>query len=430
MEQSSYIYDLDDRPPLRFSLLYALQWAVIMFPVLIISAALPVKVLQLGPAEEVRFFQLTLLTSGFFTTVQCLWGHRYPVIDGPSTALLLTFLVLAPYGVPAIQGGAVLGGLLLIGTVLLIKPKRIIFYMTPNVVGTILMLIALTLLPYLSRLMTGTNPAAPGGSVLNFAMAIFLVLMMATMAHRFRGFLKTISLLVGMLIGTIIFYALELPSFKSLLDASWISIPSNVIPSQPVFALPVVIAFAVSYAAVVVNSIGSIQAIANVTSKDRLSKAVPRGLLMNGIGGVVCGFMGVIGMVSYSMSPGVVLSNRVASRFAVAFSGLVFMVAAFVPRLAALLALVPPPVVGAALCVAMGVQMGAALSIVTEGGMTQRDYYVVGLPVLLGSLLGFLPQSAIEAVPQLLRVLLGNGLIFGILLVLLLEHVLMRKERA
>jgi len=430
MEQSSYIYDLDDRPPLRYSLLYALQWAVIMFPVLIISAALPVKVLQLGPSEEVRFFQLTLLTSGFFTAVQCLWGHRYPVIEGPSTALLLTFLVLAPHGVPAIQGGAVLGGLLLIGAVLVIKPKRIIFYMTPNVVGVILMLIALTLLPYLTRLMTGANPAAPGGSILNFGVAILLVLLMATMAHRFKGFLKTISLLVGMLVGTVVFYALELPSFKAFLDASWISIPSNVIPSQPVFSLPAVIAFAVSYAAVVVNSIGSIQAIANVTSRDRLSTAIPRGLLMNGIGGVVCGLMGVIGMVSYSMSPGVVLSNRVASRFAVAFCGLVFVVAAFVPRLAALLALVPPPVVGAALCVAMGVQMGAALSIITEGDMDRRDYYVVGLPVLVGSLLGFLPQEMMNAVPQLLRALLGNGLIFGILLVLLLEHLLLRKERA
>ncbi len=430
MEQSSYIYDLDDSPPLRYSLLYALQWAVIMFPVLIISAALPVKVLQLGPSEEVRFFQLTLLTSGFFTAVQCLWGHRYPVIEGPSTALLLTFLVLAPHGVPAIQGGAVLGGLLLIGAVLVIKPKRIIFYMTPNVVGVILMLIALTLLPYLTRLMTGANPAAPGGSILNFGVAILLVLLMATMAHRFKGFLKTISLLVGMLVGTVVFYALELPSFKAFLDASWISIPSSVIPSQPVFSLPAVIAFAVSYAAVVVNSIGSIQAIANVTSRDRLSTAIPRGLLMNGIGGVVCGLMGVIGMVSYSMSPGVVLSNRVASRFAVAFCGLVFVVAAFVPRLAALLALVPPPVVGSALCVAMGVQMGAALSIITEGDMDRRDYYVVGLPVLVGALLGFLPQEMMNAVPQILRALLGNGLIFGILLVLLLEHLLLRKERA
>jgi uracil permease len=302
--------------------------------------------------------------------------------------------------------------------------------MTPNVVGVILLLIALTLLPYLTRLMTGAGAAAPSGSAAKFALGIILVLLMATLAHRLNGFLKTISLLIGMLIGTVAFYVLELPEFKALLEASWLSIPQDIIPSAPTLALPAMVAFAVSYVAVVVNSIGSIQAIANVTSKDRLSEAIPRALLLNGASGVVCGIMGVVGLVSYSISPGVVLSNRVATRFATAFAGMVFVLAAFLPRLAALLTLIPPPVVGAALCVAMGVQIGAALSIIAGGDMERRDYYVVGLPVLLGTLLGFLPQGLVETVPQILRVFIGNGLTFGIVLVMLLEHVLMRRERA
>ena len=40
MDKSSYIYDIDDRPPLRFALIYGVQWAIIMFPVLIIVTAL------------------------------------------------------------------------------------------------------------------------------------------------------------------------------------------------------------------------------------------------------------------------------------------------------------------------------------------------------------------------------------------------------
>ncbi|MFZ2445275.1 MAG: solute carrier family 23 protein [Syntrophobacteraceae bacterium] len=428
MEQSPYIYGIDDRPPIRYSFLYALQWAVIMFPVLVTAAALPAKVLGLGPAEEVRFFQLILLTSGFFTAVQCLWGHRYPVIDGPSTALLLTFLVLAPYGIPAIQGGTILGGALLMAAVLVVKPRRIIPWMTPNVVGVILMLIALTLLPYLSRLMAGVKPSAPAGSAVTFVLSIVLVLLMATLAYRLKGFLKTISLLIGMLIGTALFYAVELPIFTAFHEAAWLSFPSDIIPSRPAFTLPAMVAFAVSYVAVVVNSVGSIQAIANITTRDRMAEAIPRGLFLNGAAGVVCGLMGIIGTVSYSISPGVVLSNRVASRFAAAYGGIMFGLAAFFPRFAALLALVPPPVVGAALCAAMGVQIGAALSIIAEGGMERRDYFVVGLPVLVGTLLGFLPQGLVESVPQVFRVFIGNGLIFGILLVLLLEHVLMRAE--
>ncbi len=429
MENNQYTYDIDDKPPLRYVLLYALQWAVIMFPMLITSAAIPAQVLHFGPAGEVRFFQLVLLTTGLFTFVQCFWGHRYPVIDGPSTALLLTFMVLAPYGIPAVQGGTLLGGLLLTAAVLTVKPRRILRYMTPNVVGVILMLIALTLLPYMNSLMNGSTTGS-GASVLKFSLSVFLVLLMSTFAHRLKGFLKTVSLLLGMLIGTALFYALEPPDLKGLLDAAWVSFPSNVVPSRPAFTFAAAVAFAVSYVAVVVNSVGSIQAIANITSQERLPGSISRGLFWNGIAGVVCGLLGVIGLVSYSVSPGVVLSNRVATRFAVAWCGGMLVLAALVPRFAALLALVPAPVVGAAICSAMGVQIGAALAIILEKGLDRRDYYVVGLPIVLGTLVGFLPQDLVESVPQLLRVFLTNGLTFGIILVLLLEHILMPAQES
>ncbi|MGA2226213.1 MAG: solute carrier family 23 protein [Syntrophobacteraceae bacterium] len=427
MDKPEYIYDLDDHPPLRLALLYALQWAFIIFPVFIASAVLPARVLQLGPVEELRFLQLILLSSGFFTTIQCLWGHRYPLIEGPSTALLLTFIIIAPYGLPAVQAGAIAGGLLLMAAVIIVKPKRIIPVMTPNVVGVILMLISLSLLPYMGMLMSGAGSTAAGGSAEKFLLSVGLVLLMSTMAYRLRGFFKTLWLLLGMLIGTALFFALEHPSFSHLLSSSWLSIPQDIIPSRPQLTISAVVAFAVSYVAVAVNSIGSIQAIANLTNRDRLSAAIPRGLFINGVAGVFCGLMGIVGTVSYSMSPGIVLSMRVSSRFTLAWCGMLFILAAFIPKLGAFFTLVPAPVVGAALCTAMGIQIGAALEIIVNAGIEERSYYIVGLPVVLGTLIGFLPQNIVNELPQVFRVFLGNGLTFGILLVLFLEHVLMRR---
>jgi uracil permease len=60
--------------------------------------------------------------------------------------------------------------------------------------------------------------------------------------------------------------------------------------------------------------------------------------------------------------------------------------------------------------------------------MAARDYFVVGLPVLIGTMVGFLPAALMQAVPSSVRVFLGNGLIVGIVLVLVLEHLLMRKR--
>jgi xanthine/uracil permease len=422
-----YIYAIDDRLPLRHALIYGLQWTVIMFPGLIIVARLSGIALHVELEKEVRFFQLLLLTSGLFTIIQSLWGHRYPLLDGPSTALLLTLMVLAPYGIESIQGGLIAGSAILILMVVLGRLEKVIAYATPNVVGVILMLIAFSLLPYLTRIMTGVDGQHPHGDMVIFSFCLALVLVMAGFSHWFKGFWKTVALLLGMVVGTAFFALLGAPDYHDLQAARWVSLPSEVIPSWPRVYWPAVLAFACTYLAVVVNSLGSLHGIAHLTDEKRLPASVNRGIFINGAAGICCGLMGVVGMVSYSMSPGVILATRVSSRYATASCGLILIVAALVPKLAALLSLIPAPVVGAALFVAMGVQVGAGLGIVASGEMAGRDYFVIGLPVLLGTCVGFLQEDLLASLPIGVRVIFGNGLVLGILLVLLLEHVVLRK---
>lgn len=428
-EPSPYIYDIDEVPPVRYALLYGLQWAIIIFPSLIILATISGRALHLNTEQQVNFLQLILLTTGFFTAVQSLWGHRYPLLDGPSTALLLTFVVLAPYGIATIQAGTIFGGLLLIAVVLSGQLRRIVAYATPNVIGVILMLIAFTLMPYLIRSMIGADSTRPHGELGIFLLSFGLVLVIAALSHWLRGVWKTVALLLGMLLGTGLFGALGYIHWQAFTAARWVSAPGHWLPAVPHIYWPAMVAFAAAYLALLVNSLGSLHGIANVTHSQRLEESIPRGIFWNGMAGIVCGLLGIIGTVSYSFSPGVVLANRVASRFTVTYCGIILVLAAFVPKLAAFLALVPAPVVGATLCVAMGAQIGAGLALVTRNGeMASRDYFVVGLPVLLGTLVGFLPKPLVAAMPGAFQVFLGNGLIVGIFLVLFLEHLLLRKK--
>lgn len=428
MATPQYIYSVDDHPPLRYALLYGLQWAIIIFPALIVVTHLSGRALDLGGEAEIRYFQLVLLTTGILTVIQCLVGHRYPLLDGPSTALLLTFMTLAPRGIETIQGGTIAGGALLVALVAWGKLEKVIEYATPNVVGVILMLIAFTLLPHLIRSMTGMNAQRPEGEWAIFMVSLLLVLVAAAFSHWLAGFLKTISLLLGIVLGTALFASLGRVDWQLIAAAGWFSMPVPYAPIRPRFEWAAVAAFAVSYAAVAVNSLGSLHGVARITDSGRLGGSISRGMLFNGVGGILCGLLGLVGPVSYSMSPGVILANRVASRFAVAWCGGILIVAAFVPKLAAALALVPAPVVGAALCSAMGAQVGAGLAIVAGGAPTIREYFVVGLPLLIGTLVSFLPEAFMTSVTPSLRVFLGNGLIVGIFLVLLLEHVILRRR--
>ena len=422
-----FYYGLDERPPLWRGLLYGLQWALIMFPSVMLLASIAAEALQLTGSLRIAFFQRILLLSGCATVLQTLLGHRYPVQEGPSTALLLTFVVLAPQGLGTIQGGFLCGGLLLFAIGLLGWVGRLRRYFTPNVVGVILLLIAFTLIPQLVPRLLGVTPAHPGGEGAVFAAALLLILLISGLVSRLRGFLQTTAILLGILIGSLGFWAWGRVDLAPVGEAAWLALPGGLWAGMPHFSPSGVLASILAYVAVTVNAVGSIHGVAGVVGAEDLARRTDRGLAVTGLAGIAAAGLGVVGTVGFSTSPGVILVTRVASRYALTICGAILVAAGVVSRLSALLAAVPPAVVGAALCVALASQVGAAITAITAGGRTLsgRDYLVVGLPVLLGTLVAAAPARFFAGLPALLGTIIGNGLVLGILLVLFLEHVLM-----
>ena len=107
-------FGVNQFPPWPRTLIYGLQWLAVFLPTLLILSAVSSEYLGFQEVEKLLFFQRVLLTTGGIMILQTLWGHRYPLLDGPSSALLLTLLILAPGGMPAIQGGMVAGGIFLL----------------------------------------------------------------------------------------------------------------------------------------------------------------------------------------------------------------------------------------------------------------------------------------------------------------------------
>lgn len=432
MAAEPFFYALDERLPLWRGLVYGLQWALIMFPTVMMVAAIAAEALQLTGGARVAFFQRMLLLSGGATVLQTLVGHRYPVQEGPATALLLTFVVLAPQGLATIQGGFLCGGLLLFAIGMLGWTGRLGGYFTPNVVGVILFLIALTLIPHLLPRLLGVSPAYPSGEGAVFAAALLLILLITVLASRLRGFLQTTAILLGILAGSLGFWAWGRVDLALVGGAAWLALPGGLWAGTPHFSPSGVLASLLAYLAVAVNAVGSIQGVAGVVGAGEVARRMDRGLAVTGLAGVAAAGLGVVGTVGFSTSPGVILVTRVASRYALTTCGMILVAAGLMSRLSALLAAVPPAVVAAALCVALASQVGAAITAITAGSraLAGRDYLVVGLPVLLGSVVATAPARFFAGLPAVLGTIVGNGLVLGILLVLLLEHVLMGPSQS
>ncbi len=431
MAGEAFFYGLDERPPIGRALAYGLQWALIMFPSVTMLAAIAAEALPLGGSQRVFFFQRMLLLSGCCTLLQTLIGHRYPIQEGPSTALLLTFVALAPQGLATIQGGFLCGGLLLFAVGRLGWTGRLARYFTPNVVGVILLLIALTLIPHLVPRVMGVSPGHPAGEPAVFAASLLVILLITVLASRLRGFLQTTAIMLGIVLGTAAFWAWGRADFTPIGRAAWFSLPEELWAGVPRFSPSGVISSVLAYVAVAVNAVGSIHGVAGVVGPADVGRRTDRGLALTGLSGVAASALGVVGTVGFSTSPGVILVTRVASRYALTACGAVLIAAGLVSPLSALLAAVPPAVIGGALCVAMASQVGAAVAAITAGGrsLAGREYLVVGLPVLLGALVAAVPPRFFAGLPAVLGTIVGNGLVLGIVLVLLLEHALMPKGK-
>lgn len=424
------IYGLDDIPPWRRCLIYGIQWTLIILPTLTIFSAISSEYLGLHGGEKVLFFQRLLVTVGGVMILQTLWGHGYPLLDGPASALLLSFVILAPHGISAIQGGMMAGASLLV----LLSVCGLIRYLEPlftdNVIGVILILVALTLIPYLAPMVIGEGPGYPHGDPTVFGVSVLVMVAIALFSNWLIGFPKTISLLLGIVVGTLLMWILGRMDVGGVKEASWFSLPQPLFPALPGFSLSAAITFLVAYVAVIINGVGSMYSMGEVVGKRGMAGRINRGIAVTGLGGLMAGVLGVIGTVSFAFSPGVVLVTRVGSQFAVTVCGGLLLSLAFFPKFLAILASFPASVVGAAMITAMAAQIGAGISVLTRSGraLDGRDYMVIGLPVLMGGIVSILPQAFFAVFPSTVHALLKNGLVVGIVLVLALEHLLLRRR--
>ena len=431
MEEQTFQFQLNETPPFFKNLAYGLQWVMIAIPSVVFFSTLCGVALGLDPTAQIGFSQRLLIATGLMTIIQTLKGHRYPLLEGPSSAILVSFIVLAPYGLPVIEGGMIFGGLFLILIGIFKWFKWLSSLFTPHVVGIILVLVALTLLPFLYPLLIGMSKGYPYGELSIFGSSLLIIFFVSFISHWSRGFLQTTSMLAGILFGLILFLLKGGISLTVVKKSSWLALPFPFLGVWPSFYLPAILAMVCTYLAVMVNTVGSIQGISEIVGKEGLEDRIHRGIGMTGVGGLTAGLLGVAGLVSFSISPGVVLVSRVASRYVLTTSGVIMILCAFFPKLWALLTAIPPSVIASVLFVALSSQLMVGINVILSGkGKVKREeYFTVGLPILLGTMISIIPKPFFQLFPSVIASLVGNGLVMGILFSLLLEHVLFRQRK-
>ncbi len=417
-------FGLDDRPRAGQLLLYSLQWFVLSVAVVITALFIAVG----SPAEKVLYAQKVFAVMGVATIVQVLWGHKMPIVVGPASVLLVGIITaLASQGevvntnkiYTAVLVGGVAVAMLSVGRVL----ERIQRIFTPRIVVSILMLICFTLGP------TIRNLIFPAGDesrhIFGLWFTIIAIPAMAFAAARWRGVTSSLLVPLALLLGCVAYYSIY-GGFGEVFERYSSSEGQLLLPALE-FDWGIIIAFLFCFVALLINDIGSIQSLGAMLSTADTDKRCRRGVGITGLMNIVSGGLGVIGPVNYSMSPGVIASSSCASRYALLPAGAGLIICAFVPSLIAVMSSIPDTVIGVILLYLMGTQLAAAFHMLAADKcvLSFHDGLILGLPVMVSLLFCVVPM---EVIPSLLRPIIGNGFVMGVIVVLFLEHVVFRKR--
>jgi xanthine/uracil permease len=421
-------YSLDSRPGIFRTILYGLQWFAVTIPAVVIIGKVLAVITFPDSADQILYMQRLFFVTGAVMVIQPLFGHKLPLISGPSSVLLIGIIASSKSGGDAIYFSIFAGGLILSVISFTGGFSYLQRFFTTRVVSVILLLIAFTILPVIIDLIF-SGSSIP---VYNLAAVLFLCFVMYRLNSVMPGLWKPAVLIAGIITATILYRAAGYEGvYKGFgfIPASPFSGISFLYSPDP----GVMLSFLFCFLALAINDIGSIQSLRSIPGADgddTMERRVSRGMGITGLANAVSGFLGIIGPVNYSMSPGVIASTGCGSRFTVVPAGiLLFLLSAF-PGLVAFISDIPEPVVGIILLYLMGTQFSAGMMMISEKGEAVKfnEGIILGFPILLAVIISFLPGDAVSGLPRLLRPIIGNGFVMGVLCVIMLEHWIL-KER-
>lgn len=418
-------FGLNDKPRFRDMMLYSVEWFVLAVAVVITT----IFIAQGTPGEKVLYAQKMFVVMGGATLLQALFGHRMPLVVGPASVLLIGILTALASQGDTTNTDVIYTSILLCGALLaviaaggLLKYIQRIF--TPRIVVVIMMLLSFTLAGTIKNLIFPAHLTEQHTFGLIFT--VVAIPLMALLSTRLRGIVKSLVIPTSLLVGTVIYY-LRFGGFNEALARFSEPSGSLIIPNLE-FNWGIITAFVFCFIALLINDVGSIQALGSMVKASDMNRRVNRGVFLTGVLNFVAGGLGVIGPVNYSLSPGVVAGSRCASRYTIMPAAILLIICGLIPQMVAVFAAIPDTIIGVILLYLMGTQLAAAFHVMVaeRNVLTFNDGLIIGLPVMIALLFAIIPA---EVVPQILRPIVQNGFVMGVITVILMEHIFLKEKK-
>jgi len=454
---------VDERLPLGRLSALGLQHVLVMYAGAIAVPLIVGRALKLPPEQVTMLISADLFCCGLVTLIQSLglskwFGIKLPVMMGVTFAAVGPMVAIAnavpgAAGAQAIFGAGIGAGVL----AMLLAPvmSRMLRYFPPVVTGTIILIIGVSLMRVgVGWAMGGPESAAQSvnvealvpmveqakatasalpadaaapmklagkipmvdnpnyGALDNLGIAAFVLLFILALVRYGRGFICNISVLLGIVAGCAVAYAMGKMSFAKVASAHWFDIVTPFAFGMPTFDPVMILTLTVVMVVVMIESAGMFLALSDMTGKQLDQKQLAAGLRTDGLGTLLGGILNTFPHTSFSQNVGLVAVTGVKSRWVCVAGGIIMIVLGMLPKVASVVEAIPQFVLGGAGLVMFGMVAAAGIRILTRVDFKGNRFnlYIVALSIGFG-LIPLVAPRWTQQMPHSLHPLLESGIL-------------------
>ena len=434
-------YGLDAQLEPKAVAAYSLQHMVLFIANCAVMPVIIGKALGLEGAQISEMLLRTFFLCGVLSLLQTRFGHRYPIIDGPSGMWMSVWLGLSAV-VSELGGdlavlrthyefGMLIAGVFVIGLGLSGRMKYIASLFSPLVNGVFLVLMPIQLSKSFIAGMLGT---VYGGSEIDkgsFAAFWITVVSMVLINVFAPPFVKSIAILISIAIGWVFAFAIGIGDFGDMSGLkSFIILPELFPWGAPAFDPGILITCVIGSFLLFANVIASLFGMADVIGDDFSERQLNRGTVLYGVSTIAISSFATVGFVPFATSIGIVRMTDVATRKPFYIGNIAMIVLGVIGPVGMFFAAIPPAVGYGAMTVLFAVILKQGLDYFKKAGLTERTGIAVGIAMLTGTGIMMQPFGLFEHLPSLIVPFASNGLLVGVILAIILEQVLREKPAA
>lgn len=432
MSNSENIYKLDGTVPVGQAIPFGLQHVLAMFVSNITPIIILAGVVGIDGGLSARLVQNAMIIAGIGTLIQLypVWkiGSKLPIVMGISfTFLSLAIAIGTSQGMGTLMGAIIIGGI--VEGLLGLFAKYWIKIISPIVAATVVIAIGFSLLTVGANSFAGGQGAEDFGSAQNWIVGSITLLACLGFQVFAKGYLRSISVLCGLVIGYIVALCMGMVDFSGLNGCGFVSLP-KFLPFKPEFHLGAILSVVAIFLVSATETIGDTSALcSSALGRPIEQKELQGSIACDGFISTLAGVFGCTPITSFSQNVGLAAMTKVVNRFAIGTGAVIMVIAGLFPAVGVVLTTIPQAVLGGCTIMMFGSILFAGFGMIAKCGFGQRNMIIASLSLSIG--LGFTQATGMfDIFSDTIKSVFADNCVAVVFLLAVILNLILPKEKA